>query len=77
MELEHMNIILLNKKFLFEVGLRLLIYAQLAREISGIGSEKRIVFLSRRRICKQKSSKNNSKIENKDCEGAAVFIRSE
>ncbi|PIT98812.1 MAG: hypothetical protein COT74_14075 [Bdellovibrionales bacterium CG10_big_fil_rev_8_21_14_0_10_45_34] len=55
MELEHMNIILLNKKFLSEVGLRLLIYAQLAREVSGIGNEKRIVFLSRRRICKRLS----------------------
>lgn len=55
MELEHMNIILLNKNFLSEVGLRLLIYAQLAREVSGIGNEKRIVFLSRRRICKRLS----------------------
>lgn len=55
MELEHMNIILLNKNFLSEVGLRLLIYAQLAREVSGLGSEKRIVFLSRRRICKRLS----------------------
>jgi len=55
MELEHMNIILLNKNFLSEVGLRLLIYAQLAREVSGIGNEKRIVFLSRRRVCKRLS----------------------
>jgi hypothetical protein len=55
MELEHMNIILLNKNFLSEVGLRILIYVQLAREISGTGSEKRIVFMSRRRICKRLS----------------------
>lgn len=55
MKLEHMNIILLNKNFLSEVGLRLLIYAQLAREVSGMGNEKRIIFLSRRRICKRLS----------------------
>lgn len=54
MELEHMNILMLNKNFLSDVGLRFLIYVQIALKFGG-NQEKRIAYVSRRRACKRLS----------------------
>lgn len=54
MEIEHMNLIMLNKNFLSDVGLRMLIYVQIALKYGG-NQEKRIVHISRRRACKRLS----------------------
>lgn len=54
MEIEHLNIIMLNKNFLTEVALRLLLYIQLAHKVSA-NPERRIIYVSRRRVCKRLS----------------------
>lgn len=54
MELEHMNLLMLNKNFLSDVGLRFLIYVQVALKFGG-NQEKRVAYVSRRRACKRLS----------------------
>lgn len=54
MDLEHMYLWMISKRALSDVGLRVLIYVQIALKV-GPSPEKRIVFISRRRICKRLS----------------------
>jgi len=54
MELEHMYLWMISKRALSDVALRVLIYVQIAHKV-GPSPEKRIVFISRRRICKRLS----------------------
>ncbi len=54
MELEHMYLWMISKRALSDVALRVLIYLQIAHKV-GPSPEKRIVFISRRRICKRLS----------------------
>ena len=52
MELEHLYIWMLSKQALSDVGLRVVLYIQIAHKF-GPSPERRIVFISRRRICKK------------------------
>lgn len=54
MELEHLYLWMLSKEALSDVALRLILYIQIAHKM-GPSSEKRIVYISRRRICKRLS----------------------
>ncbi len=54
MEIEHLTIFMLNRNALSDVALRVLLYIQIAHKFGG-NAEKRIVYISRRRICKRLS----------------------
>jgi hypothetical protein len=54
MEVEHLTIFMLNRNALSDVALRILLYIQIAHKFGG-NTEKRIVYISRRRICKRLS----------------------
>lgn len=54
MEVEHLTIFMLNRNALTDIALRLLLYIQVAHKFGG-NAEKRIVYISRRRICKRLS----------------------
>jgi len=54
MELEHLYLWMLSKEALSDVALRLILYIQIAHK-TGPSPEKRIVYISRRRICKRLS----------------------
>lgn len=52
MDIEHLYLWMLSKRALSDVALRVLLYIQIAHKV-GANPEKRIVFISRRRICKK------------------------
>jgi DNA-binding transcriptional regulator YhcF (GntR family) len=52
MDIEHLYLWMLSKRALSDVALRVLLYIQIAHKVMG-NPEKRIVFISRRRICKK------------------------
>lgn len=52
MDIEHLYLWMLSKRALSDVALRVLLYIQIAHKV-GPNPEKRIVFISRRRICKK------------------------
>lgn len=52
MDIEHLYLWMLSKRALSDVALRVLLYIQIAHKVGG-NTEKRIVFISRRRICKK------------------------
>ncbi|MBK8202556.1 MAG: hypothetical protein IPK68_09675 [Bdellovibrionales bacterium] len=54
MEFEHLYLWMLSKEALSDVALRLILYIQIAHK-TGPSPEKRIVYISRRRICKRLS----------------------
>lgn len=52
MEIEHLYIWTLSRKGLSDVGLRVLLYLQIVHKVTA-SPERRIIFVSRRRICKK------------------------
>lgn len=54
MEIEHCYLWMLSKRALSDIALRVLFYIQIAHKV-GASPEKRIVYISRRRICKRLS----------------------
>lgn len=52
MDIEHLYLWMLSKRALSDVALRVLLYIQIAHKV-GPNPEKRIVFISRRRLCKK------------------------
>lgn len=54
MEIEHLTLWMLNKNALGDISLRLLFYLQIVHKM-GPSPEKRIIYVSRRRVCKKLS----------------------